>query len=161
MHLSACIFELGGGTRKEVLNENWRKEWTVVDGDRLQFCVGGDFLDAVDLSVGLDQDIRVLERGGWTSQKMLCKWLGNPNGSLKTNYVCSFIIDDSYRSNSCFLYSPHLIAVTTIYLTLVLNPSAQATINRLLSSFSSDKAAESSPHSTEDPGLRYLLLIPD
>ncbi|THU89046.1 hypothetical protein K435DRAFT_915752, partial [Dendrothele bispora CBS 962.96] len=63
-----------------------------------------------------------------------------------------FIIHDSYRSNLCLLYPPHLIPIAAIYLTLVLNPSAQATINHLLPSSSANNAAESSPHSTEEPG---------
>ncbi|KAI9457287.1 hypothetical protein F5148DRAFT_1222639, partial [Russula earlei] len=41
------------------------------------------------------------------------------------NMVCSnfdrFIIDDMYRSELCLLYPPHMIAITMIYLTLVLN----------------------------------------
>ncbi|KAI9461850.1 hypothetical protein F5148DRAFT_1286572 [Russula earlei] len=32
-----------------------------------------------------------------------------------------FIINDMYRSELCLLYPPHMIAITAIYLTLVLN----------------------------------------
>ncbi|KAI9461852.1 hypothetical protein F5148DRAFT_1214727 [Russula earlei] len=32
-----------------------------------------------------------------------------------------FIIDDMYHSELCLLYPPHMIAITAIYLTLVLN----------------------------------------
>ncbi|THU87449.1 hypothetical protein K435DRAFT_804286 [Dendrothele bispora CBS 962.96] len=123
---------------------------SAVDGSGLKLGVGGNLLDVGDLGVGLvpvmSRDVVGLERLELSENALQMAW---------------FIINDSYRSDSCLLYSPHLTAITTIYLTLVLNPSAQATINRLLSSFSADKAAESSPHSTEDPGLRYLLLIPD
>ncbi|THU87475.1 hypothetical protein K435DRAFT_342122 [Dendrothele bispora CBS 962.96] len=58
-----------------------------------------------------------------------------------------------YRSNLCLLYPPHLIAVAATYLTLVLNPShAQATLNHFLPSSSVNNTAETSPHSTEEPG---------
>ncbi|EIW62296.1 cyclin-like protein [Trametes versicolor FP-101664 SS1] len=39
-----------------------------------------------------------------------------------------FIINDTYRSELCLLYPPHLIAITAIYLTLVFNPATRATI---------------------------------
>ncbi|THV00152.1 hypothetical protein K435DRAFT_466279 [Dendrothele bispora CBS 962.96] len=89
---------------------------------------------------------------------MLRRWLGSPNGCLQTSYVYRFIINHSYCSNSCLLYSPHLIAITTIYLAFVLNPSAQVAINHLLPSFSVDDAAENSPPSTKDPGIFSFLI---
>ncbi|OBZ66557.1 RNA polymerase II holoenzyme cyclin-like subunit [Grifola frondosa] len=39
-----------------------------------------------------------------------------------------FIINDTYRSELCLLYPPHLIAVAAIYLTLVLHSSTRAAI---------------------------------
>ncbi|KAI0922282.1 hypothetical protein AcW2_007020 [Taiwanofungus camphoratus] len=39
-----------------------------------------------------------------------------------------FIINDTYRSELCLLYPPHLIAIAAIYLTLVLHGATRATI---------------------------------
>ncbi|GBE79033.1 cyclin-like protein [Sparassis latifolia] len=39
-----------------------------------------------------------------------------------------FIINDTYRSDLCLLYPPHLIAITAIYLSLVLHSSTRTTI---------------------------------
>ncbi|KAJ3775954.1 cyclin-like protein [Lentinula raphanica] len=43
-----------------------------------------------------------------------------------------FIINDTYRSAICLLYPPHLIAVTAIYLTLVLHIPTQNSIAHLI-----------------------------
>ncbi|THV01212.1 hypothetical protein K435DRAFT_655830 [Dendrothele bispora CBS 962.96] len=111
--------------------------------ETLQFGVGGDLLDAGDLGVGMGPDDGP-------------RYWGTGEGRLELSenalQMAWFIINDSYRSNLCLLYPPHLIAIAAIYLTLVLNPSAQATINHLLPSSSANNAAESSPHSTEEPG---------
>ncbi|EIN04317.1 cyclin-like protein [Punctularia strigosozonata HHB-11173 SS5] len=40
-----------------------------------------------------------------------------------------FIINDTYRSELCLLYPPHIIAIAAIYLTLVLNEKTRATLN--------------------------------
>lgn len=52
--------------------------------------------------------------------------LGSQSLSL-TNWN-RFIINDTYRSDICLLYPPHLIAIAAIYLTLVLNPTTRATL---------------------------------
>ncbi|KAH8106330.1 cyclin-like protein [Cristinia sonorae] len=39
-----------------------------------------------------------------------------------------FIINDTYRSDLCLLYPPHLIAVAAIYLTVVLHPGTRNTV---------------------------------
>ncbi|KAI0057270.1 cyclin-like protein [Artomyces pyxidatus] len=39
-----------------------------------------------------------------------------------------FIINDTYRSELCLLYPPHMIAIAAIYLTLVLNVTTRAAI---------------------------------
>ncbi|KAI0046800.1 C/H/G cyclin [Auriscalpium vulgare] len=39
-----------------------------------------------------------------------------------------FIINDTYRSELCLLYPPHLIAIAAIYLTLILNVTTRATL---------------------------------
>ncbi|THU77954.1 hypothetical protein K435DRAFT_889790 [Dendrothele bispora CBS 962.96] len=105
--------------------------------------VGGDLLDAGDLCMGMSPDVGP-------------RYWGTGEGRLESSenalQLAWFIIHDSYRSNLCLLYPPHLIPIAAIYLTLVLNPSAQATINHLLPSSSANNAAESSPHSTEEPG---------
>ncbi|KIK57464.1 hypothetical protein GYMLUDRAFT_247097 [Collybiopsis luxurians FD-317 M1] len=57
-----------------------------------------------------------------------------------------FIINDTYRSDLCLLYPPHLIAITAIYLTLVLHSSTQSSIAHLLpysSAFNSTPPADS------------------
>ncbi|KIY45061.1 cyclin-like protein [Fistulina hepatica ATCC 64428] len=46
-------------------------------------------------------------------------------GALQTAW---FIINDTYRSDICLLYEPHLIAVAAIYLTLMLHPQTCETI---------------------------------
>ncbi|KAE9393130.1 C/H/G cyclin [Gymnopus androsaceus JB14] len=46
-------------------------------------------------------------------------------GALQTAW---FIINDTYRSQLCLLYPPHLIAISAIYLTLVLHTPTQNTI---------------------------------
>ncbi|KAI0739316.1 cyclin-like protein [Irpex lacteus] len=46
-------------------------------------------------------------------------------GALQTAW---FIINDTFRSDLCLLYPPHLIAVTAIYLTLVLHSSTRDSI---------------------------------
>ncbi|KAJ4473573.1 cyclin-like protein [Lentinula aciculospora] len=64
-------------------------------------------------------------------------------GALQTAW---FIINDTYRSELCLLYPPHLIAVTAIYLTLVLHTPTQNSIAHLLpysSAFNSDSAISS------------------
>ncbi|KAI0637592.1 cyclin-like protein [Trametes polyzona] len=48
-----------------------------------------------------------------------------------------FIINDTYRSEVCLLYPPHLIAIAAIYLTLVFNPSARSAIQTAASAASS------------------------
>ncbi len=49
------------------------------------------------------------------------------------------IINDSYRSNLCLLYPPHLIAVAAIYLTQILHPPSREIISTLISSESEAK----------------------
>ncbi|THU86202.1 hypothetical protein K435DRAFT_970406 [Dendrothele bispora CBS 962.96] len=103
--------------------------------------VDEDLLDAGDLGVGLGDD----GHRYWGTGEGLRSMELSENG-LEVPVLFS------YRSNLRLLYPPHLITIAATYLTLVLNPSAQATINHLLPSFSVDNAAESSPHPTEEPG---------
>ncbi|OCH87091.1 cyclin-like protein [Obba rivulosa] len=58
-----------------------------------------------------------------------------------------FIINDTYRSELCLIYPPHLIAITAIYLTLVFHTSTRATIQAQTQSppTSSGASASSSP----------------
>ena len=42
--------------------------------------------------------------------------------------VNRFIINDTYRSELCLLYPPHMIAIAAIYLTLVLNDKTRDAI---------------------------------
>lgn len=44
------------------------------------------------------------------------------------SYDARFIINDTYRSELCLLYPPHLIAIAAIYLTLVLHVPTRAMI---------------------------------
>ncbi|KAF7300992.1 CYCLIN domain-containing protein [Mycena indigotica] len=48
-----------------------------------------------------------------------------PSGGLQTAW---FIINDTFRSELCLLYPPHLIAIAAIYLTCVFNPATQSAI---------------------------------
>ncbi|KAF4600437.1 cyclin family protein [Pleurotus pulmonarius] len=52
-------------------------------------------------------------------------------GALQTAW---FIINDTYRSDICLLYPPHVIAIAAIYLTFILDKNARATITPLLQS---------------------------
>ncbi|KAF8825789.1 hypothetical protein HHX47_DHR6000621 [Lentinula edodes] len=72
-------------------------------------------------------------------------------GGLQTAW---FIINDTYRSELCLIYPPHLIAVTAIYLTLVLHTPTQNSIAHLLPyspAFNSDssnsgESSQTTPH---------------
>ncbi|KAF5363253.1 hypothetical protein D9756_001013 [Leucocoprinus leucothites] len=55
-------------------------------------------------------------------------------GALQTAW---FIINDTYRSDICLLYPPHLIAISSIYLTFILHNPTRTLITPLLSSSSS------------------------
>ena len=55
------------------------------------------------------------------------------------------IINDTYRSELCLLYPPHLIAVAALYLTLVLNANTRAIIHAQSQSHAQTQAA---PHAT-------------
>ncbi|TDL17693.1 hypothetical protein BD410DRAFT_816457 [Rickenella mellea] len=45
-----------------------------------------------------------------------------PSGAIQTAW---FIINDTYRSDLCLLYPPHLIAITALYLTCIIQPHAR------------------------------------
>ncbi|KAF9457251.1 cyclin-like protein [Collybia nuda] len=47
------------------------------------------------------------------------------DGALQTAW---FIINDTYRSDLCLLYPPHIIAIAALYLTFILNPSMRDTV---------------------------------
>ncbi|KAK7459632.1 RNA polymerase II holoenzyme cyclin-like subunit [Stygiomarasmius scandens] len=108
------------------------------EAGELQFGVGGDLLSADDLGVGLDA-----EDGP--------RYWGTGEGRLELSenavQTAWFIINDTYRSNLCLLYPPHLIAIAAIYLTLILNPSAQDSIAHLLPS----AGAEASSSAADTP----------
>lgn len=54
----------------------------------------------------------------YRSLTQICNELGMRD--LAVQYAW-FIVNDSYRTDVCLLYSPHLIALAAIYLTVVLN----------------------------------------
>jgi cyclin C len=60
------------------------------------------------------------------------RYWGTGDGQLELQegalQMAWFIINDTYRSELCLLYPPHLIAVAAIYLTLVLHVPTRATI---------------------------------
>lgn len=58
-----------------------------------------------------------------------------------------FIINDTYRSDLCLLYPPHLIAITALYLTLVLHSSTRT----LLQNQSRSSSQSTSPHNSQAP----------
>ncbi|XP_006460431.1 hypothetical protein AGABI2DRAFT_220473, partial [Agaricus bisporus var. bisporus H97] len=58
-------------------------------------------------------------------------------GALQTAW---FIVNDTYRSDICLLYPPHLIAVAAIYLTFILHTPTRSIITPLLNSPSSQIA---------------------
>ncbi|KAI0366253.1 cyclin-like protein [Pilatotrama ljubarskyi] len=61
-----------------------------------------------------------------------------------------FIINDTYRSELCLLYPPHLIAIAAIYLTLVFNTATRATIQTT----PAHSAAGSSQHTQSEHSSR-------
>ncbi|KAL0058138.1 RNA polymerase II holoenzyme cyclin-like subunit [Marasmius tenuissimus] len=67
-------------------------------------------------------------------------------GALQTAW---FIINDTYRSELCLLYPPHLIAIAAIYLTFILHGPTQTTIAPLLPSSNSHSDSSPTP-SSED-----------
>ncbi|KAF8627315.1 hypothetical protein AX15_004435 [Amanita polypyramis BW_CC] len=52
-----------------------------------------------------------------------------------------FIINDTYRSNLCLLYPPHLIAIAALHLTVVFHPPSRSEITPHLSSSSSSSSS--------------------
>lgn len=64
-----------------------------------------------------------------------------------------FIINDTYRSELCLLYPPHLIAIAAIYLTLILHLPTRATLTTLLPSGSESQAdaPQEQPSTTPAP----------
>ncbi|KAE9393121.1 cyclin-like protein [Gymnopus androsaceus JB14] len=60
------------------------------------------------------------------------RYWGSGRGKLKLSegalQTAWFTINDTYRSQLCLLYPPHLIAISAIYLTLVLHTPTQNTI---------------------------------
>ncbi|KAK7031217.1 RNA polymerase II holoenzyme cyclin-like subunit [Paramarasmius palmivorus] len=65
-----------------------------------------------------------------------------------------FIINDTYRSELCLIYPPHLIAIAAIYLTFVLHQPTQAAIAHLLPSMSGTKSSPTPPTTEEPSGPR-------
>jgi len=53
-----------------------------------------------------------------------------------------FTINDTYRSELCLLYPPHMVAVAGIYLTLVLSDKTREGRPRLLRAFPRAQAQE-------------------
>ncbi|KAK7053766.1 CYCLIN domain-containing protein [Favolaschia claudopus] len=72
-----------------------------------------------------------------------------PNG-LQTAW---FIVNDTYRSELCLLYPPHLIAIAALYLTCVFHPATHETVSAVLAA-SSSAPASSSASTTPDPPPR-------
>ncbi|KAF7354649.1 CYCLIN domain-containing protein [Mycena sanguinolenta] len=48
-----------------------------------------------------------------------------PSNGLQTAW---FIVNDSYRSELCLLYPPHLIAIAALYLTCIFHPATHAAV---------------------------------
>ncbi|KAJ7618409.1 cyclin-like protein [Roridomyces roridus] len=64
-----------------------------------------------------------------------------PNG-LQTAW---FIVNDTYRSELCLLYPPHLIAIAAIYLTCIFHPATQETVSALLAASGSEERDREPP----------------
>jgi cyclin C len=60
-----------------------------------------------------------------------------PNG-LQTAW---FIVNDTYRSELCLLYPPHLIAIAALYLTCIFHPATHETVAAVLASGSAGTTA--------------------
>ncbi|KAH9853333.1 cyclin-like protein [Lenzites betulinus] len=66
-----------------------------------------------------------------------------------------FIINDTYRSELCLLYPPHLIAIAALYLSLVFSPTARATVQAASAHASSaSSSGASSQHGHPDAASR-------
>ncbi|KAJ7240011.1 cyclin-like protein [Mycena rebaudengoi] len=68
-----------------------------------------------------------------------------PNG-LQTAW---FIVNDTYRSELCLLYPPHLIAIAAIYLTCIFHPLTRESVVALLPSASGSTSAPASASTSE------------
>ncbi|KAJ7196993.1 cyclin-like protein [Mycena pura] len=64
-----------------------------------------------------------------------------PNG-LQTAW---FIVNDTYRSELCLLYPPHLIAIAAIYLTCIFHPATHETVAAVLASSGAAAAGAGGP----------------
>ncbi|KAK7681510.1 hypothetical protein QCA50_015242 [Cerrena zonata] len=66
------------------------------------------------------------------------RYWGTGEGKLELNegavQLAWFIINDTYRSNICLLYPPHLIAIAALFLTVVLHSSTHAQLHNAPSS---------------------------
>ncbi|KAJ7886189.1 cyclin-like protein [Mycena olivaceomarginata] len=60
-----------------------------------------------------------------------------PNG-LQTAW---FIVNDTYRSELCLLYPPHLIAIAALYFTCIFHPATHETVSAVLASGSAGTTA--------------------
>ncbi|KAJ6473192.1 cyclin-like protein [Mycena sanguinolenta] len=65
-----------------------------------------------------------------------------PSNGLQTAW---FIVNDSYRSELCLLYPPHLIAIAALYLTCIFHPATHAAVLASGSAASSDNAVPPDP----------------
>ena len=85
-------------------------------------------------------------RAGWNCRRARCRWHGTPFLAYTPVYSsipCRFIINDTYRSEVCLLYPPHLIAVAAIYLVLVFHTPTRTAIQQQQTATSSSGRASS------------------
>lgn len=73
--------------------------------------------------------------------------------SSSVDVSARFIVNDTYRSELCLLYPPHLIAIAAIYLTLILHvPTRTIVLNHMQS--------QSQPHSQSPPKVEQTTPTP-
>ncbi|KAJ7182619.1 cyclin-like protein [Mycena crocata] len=76
-----------------------------------------------------------------------------PQNGLQTAW---FIVNDTYRSELCLLYPPHLIAIAAIYLTCIFHPATHETVAAHLaaSGASAGASGASDAHAADPPPRR-------
>lgn len=93
-----------------------------------------DDAEAGELGVGIDTGTRYWGTGDGQLElqegAMQMAWYVSCAACVSINSLVNhrFIINDTYRSELCLLYPPHLIAIAAIYLTLVLHVPTRAAI---------------------------------
>ncbi|CAK5275924.1 unnamed protein product [Mycena citricolor] len=106
--------------------------------------------DKDDFGVNLDDGTRYWGTGEGQ--------LDLPSNGLQTAW---FIINDTYRSELCLLYPPHLIAIAAIYLTCVFHPPTQDSVAASIAAGATAPEAPPRRSSRQSGGAERKKPAPD